>query len=144
MRLNTTSLMRGLPKCIRPLSTSQTVNYAAGKAPQYTEKTDFTVATVEKSKDWVSYGWDRQDKAHDRSSMKASFFISITFCMIIGGFVWSYLPDRQMIDWAQREGYLVLRQREQAGLPPISPDFVDASTVILPSDESLGSTNIII
>lgn len=49
-----------------------------------------------------------------------------------------------MRDWAQREGYLELRRREAAGRDPISPDYVDVNSIVLPSDEELGSTEIII
>ena len=76
--------------------------------------------------------------------MKGTFFFSVTLCLVFGTFIWSYLPDTQMRDWAQREGYLELRRREAAGLDPINKDYVNASSIELPSDEDLGKTDIII
>lgn len=50
----------------------------------------------------------------------------------------------RMLDWAQREGYLQLRRREELGLPVIDPNLVDISKFELPSDEELARTEIII
>jgi len=47
-------------------------------------------------------------------------------------------------DWAQREAYLTLRHREAAGLPLIDMNYVDVSSISLPSEEELGDTEIII
>lgn len=80
----------------------------------------------------------------DRNSMKASFFFSVTLCLVFGSFVWAYLPDNMMRDWSQREAFLELRRRESLGLEPVSRDYVDPATVELPSDEELGDTEIII
>lgn len=49
-----------------------------------------------------------------------------------------------MNEWAQREAFIVLRDREAAGLEPIAADYIDPSLVELPSDEELGDTDIII
>jgi len=46
--------------------------------------------------------------------------------------------------WSQREAYLELRRREAEGLPLIDPNYVDPSTMDLPSEEELGDTPIII
>lgn len=102
------------------------------------------LGTKAATKNWVSWGFDFKDEANDRSSMKGSFFFSVTLCLVFGTFVWSYLPDTQMRDWAQREGFLELRRREAAGLDPISKDYVDPASFDLPSDEELGDTDIII
>ncbi|XP_053688011.1 NADH dehydrogenase [ubiquinone] 1 beta subcomplex subunit 11, mitochondrial [Sabethes cyaneus] len=95
-------------------------------------------------KNWVSYGFDYKDEANDRSATNASFFFSVTLCLVLGSFYWAYLPDPQLRDWAQREGYLELRRREAAGLEPISKDFIDPSKIVLPTDEELGTTEIVI
>lgn len=95
-------------------------------------------------KNWVSYGFEFKNETEDRNTTKSSFFFAITLCMVWGSFVWSYLPDTQLRDWAQREGYLELRRREANGLEPIARDYFDPSTVELPSDEELGQTEIII
>lgn len=96
------------------------------------------------NKNWVSYGFDFRDEANDRSAMRASYFFSVTLCLVWGTFVWAYLPDPQMRSWAQREGYLALRAREQAGQEPISPDYVNPKTIRLPSDKDLEGVEIII
>lgn len=146
LRLNNILFNRSLSsissKSLRLISTSQknketaTINVSA--APSTTKQ---EVAT---DKNWVSYGFDFRDKANDRSATKASYFFSVTMCLVWGSFIWSYLPDPSLRDWAQREGYLVLREREAAGLEPISKDFIDVSQIVLPSDEELGNTEIII
>ena len=45
-------------------------------------------------------------------------------------------------NWAQREAYLLLKEREDAGIFPISKDFIDPEKVNLPSDEELGDIEI--
>ena len=119
----------------------ETVSTALGQAsaPAKSQNESKTV-----NKNWVSYGFDFRDKANDRSAMKGSYFFSVTLCIVWGTFIWSYLPDPQLRDWAQREGYLQLRQREAAGQELISPNYVDPSLINLPSDEELGDTEIII
>jgi NADH dehydrogenase (ubiquinone) 1 beta subcomplex subunit 11 len=127
----------------RCISTSQKQKSDTATVTQ-TGKVDFSEEAVAKSKNWVSWGFDFKDEAADRAAMKGSFFFSVTLCLVFGSFVWAYLPDNQMRDWAQREGYLELRRRESLGLDPISRDYVDPATVELPSDEDLGNTEIII
>lgn len=97
-----------------------------------------------KTKNWVSWGFSYSDKKEDRDTTRTSFFVSVTMCLVWGSFIWAYLPDPQMRDWAQREGFLTLRKREAAGLEPISRDLIDPSLITLPSDEELGDTEIII
>lgn len=127
-------------KTLRFISTSPKNKDAAAVAPT----TASEQKTVAANKNWVSYGFDFRDEANDRSAMKASYFFSITLCLVWGTFVWSYLPDPQMRDWAQREGFLALRQREAAGQEPISPDYIDRSSIALPSEEDLAEAEIII
>lgn len=129
----------------RAISTSQknkdSVAVSASKTKDCAEpEIDFTDTT----KHWVSYGFDHKNKSTDRVTTNMSMFLSITMCLVVGTFIWSYLPDPMLRDWAQREAYLVLRQREAAGLEPISRDYIDPSTITLPSDEELGQTEIII
>jgi NADH dehydrogenase (ubiquinone) 1 beta subcomplex subunit 11 len=45
-------------------------------------------------------------------------------------------------DWAHREGILLLREREAAGIFPIDKNFVDPAKLELPTDEELGDTPI--
>ncbi|XP_062549647.1 NADH dehydrogenase [ubiquinone] 1 beta subcomplex subunit 11, mitochondrial [Armigeres subalbatus] len=101
-------------------------------------------ASAATNKNWVSYGFDQKSEKNDRNSMHATFLFSVTFCLVFGTFYWAYVPDLQLQDWSQREAYLELRRREAAGLEPISKDFVDPSQIVLPSDEELGNTEIVI
>lgn len=134
-----------LPRCIltnaRFISTSPKNRETATISPNAAkEETKVEV----KSKNWQSYGFSYKDKKEDRDATRSSFFFSVTLCLVWGTFIWSYLPDPQLRDWAQRQGYLTLRQREAAGQEPICRDFVDPSQITLPSDEELGDTEIII
>lgn len=133
---------------IRMVSTSPKKNETSIAKPlsaQVSEEvTDFSIEAVRKSKNWVSYGFSRTDKEEDRQYTNAVYFMGVTLAICGTVFIWSYLPDRQYLEWSQREAYIVLREREAAGLEPISPDYTDPSTVILPSDEELGDTEIII
>lgn len=130
-----------LINCSRHISTSDKKSETVASNADLIKSTPVASAT---NKNWVSYGFDYKDEADDKSSMKASFFFSVTLCLVWGTFVWSYLPDTMGRDWAQREGYLELRRREAAGLEPILCDYVDPKTIELPSDEELGDTEIII
>lgn len=95
-------------------------------------------------KNWMSYGFDYKTESEDRKATKSTFFVAVTLCLVWGTFYWSYLPDTQLRNWAQREGFLELRRREQAGLDLISPNYVELANIPLPSDEDLGTTEIII
>lgn len=122
-----------------------------GTSPKATEAAAAPAATATggsgkstSTTNWVSYGFDFRDEAVDRSAMRASYFFSVTLCLVWGTFVWAYLPDPQLRDWSQREGHLALRAREQAGLEPISPHYVDPARIQLPSEEELQDVEIII
>ena len=60
--------------------------------------------------------------------------------------IWAYLPDRRMRDWAIREAYLVIKEREAAGVEPVSKDYVDPEKILvhLPSDEELVKAGVVI
>lgn len=116
---------------------SDTATVAATKRPSQLE------GTVDE-KNWVSWGWEVKDKEGDQSAMRATFFFSVTLCIVFGSFYLAYTPDNFQIDWAQREAFLELRRREASGLPLIDPNYVDPAKVSLPSDEELGDTEIII
>lgn len=146
IRTNANILARNIRHSIRLVATSPSGKGQSklGVVSEPGEKTDFSIEAVKKSKDWVSYGFEFRNKEVDRSVMRATLFVTVTLCIVGGTFIWAYLPDRQMLEWAQREAYLVLREREAAGLDPISPDLVDPNTIELPTDEELGDTEIII
>lgn len=103
-----------------------------------------TCDTSSGDKNWVSYGFDYNSKEEDTNVHNASFFFSVTLCLVFGGFAWAYAPDVHMRDWTQREAFLELRRREKAGLPPIDPNYVDPNTVNLPSESELSDVEIII
>ena len=115
------------------------------------KNTDTAVTTADTStpdpkvrKNWVSFGFEINDEEEDRINMHWTFFFSVTLLLVGGGFYLIYLPDYTMRDWAQREGFLELRRRERLGLPLVDPNIIDPSKVVLPTDEELGDTDIII
>lgn len=95
-------------------------------------------------KNWVSYGFDYTSKEEDTNAHHASFFFTVTLCLVFGGFSWAYAPDVHMRDWAQREAFLELRRREKAGLPPIDPNYINPKQIKLPSEAELCDVEIII
>lgn len=133
---------------IRLVSTSPKKNETSIAKPlssQVSEEvTDFSVEAVKKSKNWMSYGFNWDNKELDRQMTRGVWFMGLSVCIIGTIFWWSYLPDRQFLEWSQREAFIVLRNREAAGLEPISPNYIDPSKIVLPSDEELGDTEIII
>lgn len=127
-------------KIVRGIKTSPKKDETAASLAPVT-KEDFANPNP---KNWVSYGFDTKDEANDRQVTHESFFFAVTLCLVWGTFFWAYLPDTQMRDWAQREGYLELRRREQAGVDLVSPNYIDPANIVLPSDEELGDREIII
>lgn len=93
---------------------------------------------------WVSYGFSEEDEAEDCHAMHQTMFVVISIVLVLGGTVLGYLPDVRNKDWAQREAYLQLRYREEHGLPLVDRNMIDPSKIILPTDEELGDTEIII
>lgn len=93
---------------------------------------------------WVSYGFSSKDEAEDRHALHQTMFVCVTICFVLGCTVMAYLPDVRNKDWAQREAYLRLRYREEHGLPHVDRNYIDPSKIILPTDEELGDTEIII
>lgn len=148
MRCCRVSLMNKWQNPIRLVSTSPKKNETSVAKPLSTqvseEVTDFSIEAVKKSKNWVSYGFSRTDKEEDRQHVRGVFFMSVSVAICGTIFIWSYLPDRQYIEWSQREAFIVLREREAAGLEPIAADYIDPKLIELPSDEELGDTEIII
>ncbi|KAJ8973445.1 hypothetical protein NQ317_003299 [Molorchus minor] len=117
---------------------------STSKKNNETIKAEICKTEPQAEKNWVCYGYDYNSKQADRNAMHSITFASITLCMVVGGFAWMYMPDYNLRDWAQREAFLELRRREQAGLPLIDPNIIDPAKIALPSDEELGDTEIII
>jgi NADH dehydrogenase (ubiquinone) 1 beta subcomplex subunit 11 len=109
-----------------------------------TEKTEAVSSTKVENKNWVSWGWDYKDEKTDRTEMNASFFFSVTLCLVFGTVYFAYTPDNFLRDWSQREAFLVLRRREAAGLEPISADYIDPANIELPTEEELGEFEVVI
>ncbi|KAL0113975.1 hypothetical protein PUN28_011351 [Cardiocondyla obscurior] len=93
---------------------------------------------------WISYGFSQEDEAEDQHAVHQTMFVCVTILIVLGFTVMAYLPDSNRSDWAQREAYLQLRYREEHGLPPVDCNLIDPSKIILPTDEELGDTEIII
>lgn len=147
IRFSRSGLIQRWQNPIRLVSTSPKKNDTAVAKPlsDVTEEVnDFTIEAVRKSKQWVSYGFSITDREEDRRLTRAMFFLGVSVITVGYIFWWGYLPDRQLNEWAQREAYITLREREKAGLVPIAADYVDPSTMTLPSDEELGDADIII
>uniref|UniRef100_A0A182Q0I3 NADH dehydrogenase [ubiquinone] 1 beta subcomplex subunit 11, mitochondrial n=1 Tax=Anopheles farauti TaxID=69004 RepID=A0A182Q0I3_9DIPT len=149
VRLTNQTLVRSLVnhslRSARLISSSQKNRDAATiEIPKKAAAPSSAATTAATGKNWISYGFDRKDETNDRSALNSSFFFTVTLCLVLGSAYWAYVPDPQLQDWSQREAYLELRRREAAGLEPISKDFVDPAQIVLPSDEELGNTEIVI
>ena len=107
-------------------------------------KTVEEFANPASQKNWISYGFDYVDMREDRYMAHLSFFCLITVCMVWPGFLLYYWPDFRLHDWATREAFLELERRKKMGLPIIDRNYVDPSKVILPTEEELGDTEVII
>lgn len=146
VRLNALRLVRNTiqnaSRNSRMLSTSPKNQETGPISP--TTPIDTTKTDEELKKNWQSYGFEAHDKYQDRSHMRATFFFSVTLCIVWGSFLFAYMPDYRLRDWAQREAFLEIRRRESLGLPHVNKDYADPATVVLPSDEELGDTEIII
>lgn len=97
-----------------------------------------------KNRNWVSYGFDLKDQTTDTNMHHLVFFVCISLVTVFCGGLWAYTPDNTLRHWASREAYLELRRREAEGLPLIDRNYVDPSTVVLPSEEELRGVEIII
>jgi len=98
------------------------------------------------AKGWQSKGWDSYDKKLDDEwhVLMMTLFVSVPVVM---GFIWAYQPESgKLNDWAMREAYLLLREREKAGVEPISKDLVDPAKLLahLPTDEELREAGVVI
>lgn len=124
-------------KVSRTISTSKKNSEAAAAATPSPQCGD-------EPKNWVSYGFDYKNESDDVNAHNASFFFSVTLCLVFGSFMWAYAPDVHMRDWAQREAFLELRRRERNAMAPISPHYVDPKNIKLPDEEDICDLEIII
>ena len=143
VRLHTvTGLKKGLSLITNKKNLCRTIGTSSKKNDTLVAENPTETQPVKKN--WVSWGYDKTDEKIDRHVVNAVFFVSVTLCLVSGAYFKSFSPDVKMLDWAQREAYLELRRREELGLPPIDKDYYDPATMILPTDEELGDTPIII
>ncbi|XP_076248218.1 NADH dehydrogenase [ubiquinone] 1 beta subcomplex subunit NP15.6 [Calliopsis andreniformis] len=144
--------MSTLIRLVRPQGIRNGLTSLASKGLRVCRNVSSTPKTNEASSEqsypvkrtWISYGFDEEDEKKDRHMMHQTFFVGVSICLIGGMFVLAYLPDPALKDWAQREAFLQIRYKEEHGLPYIDPNLIDPSKIILPSDEELGDTEIII
>jgi len=95
-------------------------------------------------KHWVSYGWCENDIERDRTFMHFLFFTYCTLFFWVMSFFFYYCPHSNLSDWAMREAFIRVAEREANGLPYIDKDLVPMDRIVLPSDQELGDTEIII
>ncbi|KAG8328521.1 uncharacterized protein LOC124372840 [Homalodisca vitripennis] len=147
-KFNVLRRISSVPQClsnVRAISTSNKKNdTTTAVEPTAVQAEDKKTAVATKKKFFYDYGFSGKTEEEEHNRMHAMFFTYITIGFVLSGFYLYYKPSTSMRDWALREAYLELRRREQLGLPLIDPNYVDPSTVYLPSDEELGDTEIII
>lgn len=95
-------------------------------------------------KHWVSYGWSHVDIEKDRTFIHFLFFTYCTLFFWVFTFFFYYCPHSNLSDWAMREAFIRVAEREAKGLPYIEKDLVPLERIVLPSDEELGDTEIIV
>lgn len=132
-----------IPREVRLISTSKKNSDTATVTPTTAAEAPHDFSKPD-PKNWLSYGFSYTDKEEDSNHHHASFFMTVSVVFILGGCIWAYAPDVNMRNWASREAYLEIRRREAAGLPLVDKNYVDPALMILPTDEELGDTEIII
>eukprot|EP00095_Tigriopus_kingsejongensis_P002348 maker-scaffold1523_size37540-snap-gene-0.13 protein:Tk02348 transcript:maker-scaffold1523_size37540-snap-gene-0.13-mRNA-1 annotation:"hypothetical protein CAPTEDRAFT_157472" len=104
-----------------------------------------TAKWVEKelSQGWQSYGFSYHDKNEDRFRAHYITFVIVSMSMVT--IFWlAYFPDPSCRNWAYREAYLVIREREAKGLPLIAKDLIDPDKMELPAEEDVKHVTFII
>ncbi|XP_056319911.1 NADH dehydrogenase [ubiquinone] 1 beta subcomplex subunit 11, mitochondrial [Danio aesculapii] len=91
------------------------------------------VSPFDKNPDF--HGFHHDDPIVDEWNMKLAFFFSISLVIVVGSTFIHYLPDHGMRQWARREAERLIVQREAAGLPVLTENYYDPSTIVLPSSE---------
>ncbi|KAL1501831.1 hypothetical protein ABEB36_007084 [Hypothenemus hampei] len=102
------------------------------------------VKTKSQEQNWMSYGFEYKSKEDDRRAMHSIMFASISLCLVVGGYIWAYAPNYSLRDWSVREAYLEIRRREASGAPLVDPNLIPPEKIVLPTDEELDDTEIII
>ncbi|XP_059379605.1 NADH dehydrogenase [ubiquinone] 1 beta subcomplex subunit 11, mitochondrial-like [Carassius carassius] len=89
------------------------------------------VSPFEKNPDF--HGFHHHDSFVDEWNMRLAFFFGISVAIVIGGTFIHYLPDHGMRQWARREAERLIKHRESEGLPLMTENYYDPSTIVLPS-----------
>ncbi|CAM4718093.1 hypothetical protein PO909_018627 [Leuciscus waleckii] len=89
------------------------------------------VSPFDKNPDF--HGFHHSDPFVDEWNMRLAFFFGISVAIVIGGTFVHYLPDHGMRQWARREAERLIKQREAEGLPLMTENYYDPSTIVLPS-----------
>ncbi|XP_018932014.1 NADH dehydrogenase [ubiquinone] 1 beta subcomplex subunit 11, mitochondrial [Cyprinus carpio] len=89
------------------------------------------VSPFEKNPDF--HGFHHHDSFVDEWNMRLAFFFGISVAIVVGGTFIHYLPDHGMRQWARREAERLIKQREAEGLPLMTDNYYDPSTIVLPS-----------
>ncbi|XP_064483668.1 NADH dehydrogenase [ubiquinone] 1 beta subcomplex subunit 11, mitochondrial-like [Ornithodoros turicata] len=97
-----------------------------------------------KKRNWISYGFSTEDYHTDRDYARILFFMGITVAVCGISFTIMYIPDFRRQDWVAREARLELERRERLGLPKVDRNLVSLDRIVLPSDEELADTEIIL
>ncbi|XP_056115496.1 NADH dehydrogenase [ubiquinone] 1 beta subcomplex subunit 11, mitochondrial [Rhinichthys klamathensis goyatoka] len=104
----------------------QSLSPAAQDSHGHTE-----VSPFDKNPDF--HGFHHYDPFVDEWNMRLAFFFGISVAIVIGGTFVHYLPDHGMRGWARREAERLIKQREAEGLPLMTENYYDPSTIVLPS-----------
>jgi len=107
-------------------------------------KTAEEFANPDDQKNWISYGFDYVDMKEDRYLAHLIFFSFLVIAVGGAGFLFYYYPDLRLDNWSTREAFLELERRKRLGLPLVDKNYVDPDKVILPTEEELGDTEVII
>merc|ERR1712012_896521 len=93
---------------------------------------------------YISYGYCAEDRDEDWFHHNFVSFMVFSVGFFVAGFMFAYMPDPKYSNWAAREAFLQMEIRERQGKPLVDCNYVDPSTISLPSDEDLGDTEIVI
>jgi len=110
--------------------------YEDGPPPKFDANTVY--------KYWQDMGFDERDREFDATAAHDTFFSAVTIFLCGSLIVLLYNPDTHQRDWAQREAYIRLAEREKLNLPPVDKYLIDPSRIILPTDEEIGEYPIVV
>ncbi|KAI3380677.1 hypothetical protein SNEBB_004450 [Seison nebaliae] len=143
-----------LPKTLRLISTKPALmkGFEDDRKKIYRREVgeEIKVETVrpvdEKGLTWISHGFSFRDRIFDEWLMRnilVTFFITVT----VGGIlILGYEPDRKLNEWAQREAFLVIEERQRNNLPFIAYDYIPRSRMEkqLPPDDEVDEKDLIL